>query len=784
MEWPKFSGRRGELAQDYLDEIDTNIILSQLGNEALENRVRLAKFKAGLQKKARTWYETEVSPDIRSDWLRLRKTFLEKFPGVVETDDLTPLTEATNFARIPGEPLTEYLKRADRLHSKIKDTTYQRVLASRMLAMMVDGEDGQRVKERVEDRLAQQGKIVIGDRGCQVLSRDCSYSDVRDALAACLHSFGQSVPDEDDDSDEEDTQGARRERKWLDVIEKLGLTVTTLIDKSSAAASRTESRRDWEPDRARQSGQSGKPFYCDNCGGTGHGIWKCPKPEASDEERSRNRRARLERERLEKEKDKEKEKEVPQQQAKLVSAEPWYRRDTPEVKAILGEMEELASQAEEKQAVAALPGDDDVVMEEAPPSKLPDLRARPVKNPRKRRAEERLDSDNDYLKRMRDLPESELDKIIADLKKQLEEASKHAETEDKDTSSDNPDRYKKSTNDIGTGQAPQKQEHVAVSSETRNRIRAMSKYNVKPIDIGRILAETRWEVSLLQLLDAAPRLRADLNKMMSTDANLAKGRRKKIVVGAHINVDEESGDDASDISEDVALPAEASVRALSGPVWKSQALSQRDIPDLSVGYVAGYVNQVFSSRLMIDSGSTIDCISPQFAMKVAGPAGVRFMSTPCHVSLADDSKGHIDKFVIPAIVVGGVLCYSTAFLFGDACNYDMILSQVWLHRVQAVQDWARNTITVSGSDGYSEIVPVLKATSPPPPRIVEIEEEHDSSDSLSTLSDDSDGESEAESVTSAESLDQTDLAVQKLYKISEVTDLALKLHELSGKAKL
>ncbi|KAJ9158361.1 hypothetical protein NKR19_g3373 [Coniochaeta hoffmannii] len=247
----------------------------------------------------------------------------------------------------------------------------------------------------------------------------------------------------------------------------------------------------------------------------------------------------------------------------------------------------------------------------------------------------------------------------------------------------------------------------------RMRITALAQTGVDPLNIGTILKEVRLEVPLWQLLDIAPRARADLNRLLTTETHAAKGRKKK------------PKEQVAAISflgpVEVAKPLV--VDDIARMWYKDVALSLRDVGDTSVGYVSGFIDGMPSDRLMLDNGASIDCVSPGYVARRR--LSVRTMEEPWVISLAGDQLDSISKYVILDIVVGDILTVMTAFVYGSDKSFEVLLSQSWYKRVRAVQDWEKGTIVVKGRNGLCSEIPFRPASGERPFRVALASHEHD-----------------------------------------------------------
>ncbi|KAJ9130003.1 hypothetical protein NKR19_g10086 [Coniochaeta hoffmannii] len=259
----------------------------------------------------------------------------------------------------------------------------------------------------------------------------------------------------------------------------------------------------------------------------------------------------------------------------------------------------------------------------------------------------------------------------------------------------------------------QLQKKYQAHARTQSHIRALGQYGLDPMDIGAILKQVDLSVGWWQLMDASPRMRTQLQRLLSAESHASRGRKRPDKQPAEptegirnlIPVDDY---DDEDLQEDTGME----------PVYHDVALSLREIGGTSVGYVEGLVNGVHSARLMLDNGAGLDCISPDFVKRL--DVQIHELAHPYPVSLANDVHDTVSRYVFVNVVIGGVLTVMAAFLYGSDKSYDILLSTAWYKRVRAIQDWGDNTLTVRGRGDFQRTVKFHPAPGKPSARVTPI----------------------------------------------------------------
>lgn len=184
----------------------------------------------------------------------------------------------------------------------------------------------------------------------------------------------------------------------------------------------------------------------------------------------------------------------------------------------------------------------------------------------------------------------------------------------------------------------------------------MTENNIKPFDVGSELAKMTLNVNFMALLQAAPSIRADLNRLMGPAAKGNRGIQKPMT------------------------PAQANPHAGEGVIaFVDTALTPDEKAPVRVGFVDALVDGMSTNRAMLDNGSTMELISPQFMKQIGTKA--RQLAGPIAVKLANDGASEITHYAIIGVEVGAIFCCLIAYVLGDGHTFDILLSQSWYYRV-------------------------------------------------------------------------------------------------------
>lgn len=237
----------------------------------------------------------------------------------------------------------------------------------------------------------------------------------------------------------------------------------------------------------------------------------------------------------------------------------------------------------------------------------------------------------------------------------------------------------------------------------KSHIVGLARSGQNSFDIGGALADVHLNIGLLQLLDAAPRLRTELSKLVAAEKH---GSGKKT-----------TPDPMLKNLGFLTHPSHGVDQRGDTFVIRGRGIGRDEVGVVSSCHVRGY-GQVLSDRFMIDSSATLECVSPQFCEKMGVVPST--LEIPWKVTLANDSTDSLTKYVIINLVVGGASTAVVAFVYGNG-SFDVMLSNSWLMRVRAIQDWGTQTITIHTRDGSPETIPFTIIREPDCDRIVGIE---------------------------------------------------------------
>jgi hypothetical protein len=193
-------------------------------------------------------------------------------------------------------------------------------------------------------------------------------------------------------------------------------------------------------------------------------------------------------------------------------------------------------------------------------------------------------------------------------------------------------------------------------------IDGLRRYKQKAFDIGMALSKTDVTMSLMQFLNASPHARTQMGKMMSSELNKRKGVRKQ--PKATKNKPVVTLLDSLPANFEMGHVANISAAGSVTRRWKDVALTREETGhNNQLGYIDGYLAEHMTTRILIDSGANLDCISRDYVMKLC--LRRHTLDTPWPVSLADDSVNYITEFVVPLVVVGDILCVCFVVCLGQ-----------------------------------------------------------------------------------------------------------------------
>jgi len=690
---PSFSGRAGQSAADYIEDVETFALLSRVSDEAQLEQVRKTIFRTGLSAKAKRWYDSDLPRALKGSWENICTAFLTKFPEPCgEKADVVTISDIVNFERKVGEQLSAYIKRADKMRRKIGDNDMLlRILTDRLLSKMTDGEVDSDIKKRVEDRLVARDMLPAN---CRALKDDCTYSDVRDTIVGCIRSYGEDNSSDFSDTEEDEEEDANSIPKKVlrdltQALSSLAVQRTAEVNTSSNTAGRDKSRQTSSTNNYNGTSDS-KPrsfskMTCFNCGKTGHPSRECDQP--SNPEAQQKRWKEFEKNRAAREK----------VQSIISSMDPEHlqslidltdngiEKSEGNLNFMSGsggmspkQMETLNALNSEvdtytRSLMAAARSDKGKEKENTPSDNTTSGR---VVKPKTRilvrdKLHPKAAEEVDRRVRFEEVSDSEDDVMHEEAVRYPSSSPSTVDQEVRQSSLPPPPEASRSANYEAPPVQQQDKTPPALSLPLRKPMpmRGMVEQNHAEFDLGKFFSEVRVPISLLQLMAWSPRIRAESHRITQPAVKTKRGRK-----GNNANLQ-------------------------AHPLMSlSLALDAEDTPPPSVGYVEAKVNGTTTRRAMLDNGSTVDVISPQFASKLG--VEVRHAPQAWVVRLANDQRASLSKFVVLEVEVAGVMCVMFAFIFGASETYDLLLSQSWYYRVQAVQDWGTQKLLLKDRDGH------------------------------------------------------------------------------------
>lgn len=683
-----FSGRGRESAEDYLDSVRAAAIGSGAQDASEKETVKRATFREGLRGEALEWYHSEIDKDTKRNWTKLEEKFVDRFPESSDNSLQFALTrEVVDFARKDGEPLVEFLKRGEKLHRKISDVKLRNMLTSTLVARMPDGEVDLALKTRVEDILFTQGKLLPGRTG---VKEDCTFDHVLTLIKDCLSSYGKRLDhdelyaDEDGDRDQ-DSISMRALETIAKSMEKMGNHMASLSVRPQPA-------QQMDPNsyqRSRPNSGAPRGLMCFNCGERGHGAWECPQPR--DPEAIARRRNMFENNQAQNASRNQGNASAVVNQGELTQeafsslCNEIRDRDRHHLSQspIISQPQIVPMAAALKDGKVAKPQPKKVL------TRSPKGKQVAGREPQKTVRFDELPGRDEPG----DLSEPSFPEIVVgggdpgqdSRPSPTRPSSSRSDPDVEISQGPNIDAQSSLRDVVGKYDISEIRKFLrTVESERRKTeppqprsrplIRGMSDHNVQPFDVGSELAKMNLNVNFMALLQAAPSIRADLNRLMGPAAKNNRGQPHPVT------------------------PAQANPHAGENVVaFVDTALTPDEIPLVRVSFVDALVDGVATNRAMLDNGSTMDLISPQFAKQIG--AKPRQLAAPLVVKLANDRASQVAQYVLVEVEVGGIFCCLMAYVLGDGHTFDILLSQSWYYRVRAIQDWGRGVITIYGRAG-------------------------------------------------------------------------------------
>ena len=654
---------------------------------------RVSLFTA-LRDDAKRWYQNDLDDDSRAEWDKLKAEFLEwgkkKCASIVAEGAI--INEIAQLRRRTGEPLADYIKRADKLRAHCP-RGLQQALARNFFTNMTDGEVDSTLKVRVQDRLTAENLI---DQYMQLVD-GCQYEDIRRTVLSCSSDFGKTnelfealgVDDEDDDGF--DKQCKLMSRAMAEVF-KAHQAPNNVYNPGSFS-------RESPKERERPVTTPGPGYTCWNCGGKGHAMRSCPQPRKTDAEIAQIKAADLT----------AKAANASRQANAMIAANPGLNPSQMSSNLVMG-----------------LAAYDHVAIATKHDKSLTT------------RAKKTLDLglDCDVQKRAQDEigsagptgPQTKRPKIV--LKKQ--DKQHDDPTGDEDTTpavrapapaeragippapsgAGKPWSPKIPVDPDGMGGSPQAEtrnapedveEHgeadsalfkeflkwkreqdkvkVGVKEPTRRRqppqpIKAIVEAGDQRFSLAKQLKKFDVDIDLAQLLDCSPRMRTEFMRLLQK-------KDKDRLDREHIQA---------------AAAFAFSKVTLNGGEHRGDAISVLELSTPHLGFVQGFVCGAHTERLLVDGGSNMELINPEFAYQ--NGMSVRALPRPMSCRVADDHFSLIDKYVLIHVLVGGIRSLVAAWLCGQGASYDVLLGKTWLNCHRAVENHGEKTLLIHATNGY------------------------------------------------------------------------------------
>lgn len=184
-------------------------------------------------------------------------------------------------------------------------------------------------------------------------------------------------------------------------------------------------------------------------------------------------------------------------------------------------------------------------------------------------------------------------------------------------------------------------------------------------------------MTMWQLLDRSPQIRAQLARAMASSKPSKRGRK---------------------IAAVVPMPRPPRIETLAYEDLDS---------DVVCLYIEVWIGDYAISKTLVDSGSVVELINrnvvDQLKLKVYD------MPETWTLQLADDGYTTVSQYVWAPVNVKGVETIVKAYILGDGLVYDLLLSKRWMHRVRAIEDHGNSTLTIEGRDSIRREVSGIEA---------------------------------------------------------------------------
>lgn len=221
-------------------------------------------------------------------------------------------------------------------------------------------------------------------------------------------------------------------------------------------------------------------------------------------------------------------------------------------------------------------------------------------------------------------------------------------------------------------------------------IRAFAGRPEKRFNLSDTMKEIYPRISLEQLLDRSPVLRRQMARLCGLDS-ARRGRS-----------DKKKGSKKRAQSMHTSSVALMAVRDRAQPeTMKSQ-----------LGYIQADTHNTHIRRCLVDDGSLVELITRDTAERMG--VAMRTAKPPLTLTMADGSQTILPHYVLFPLIVGKIASLVRAYVTADCPSYDLLLSRNWLLRHAAVNNYAKNTLTLTGVGGHSVTIRVEARVKPLP----------------------------------------------------------------------
>ena len=183
-------------------------------------------------------------------------------------------------------------------------------------------------------------------------------------------------------------------------------------------------------------------------------------------------------------------------------------------------------------------------------------------------------------------------------------------------------------------------------------------------------------MSLWQLLDRSPQVRAQLARAMASSRPSKRGKKAPITMASQI-----------------------SYVGATAPAILTEAHDEEEVVCL---YIDAWIKDHHVPRTLVDTGAVVELINPKLVEILN--LEVHQMDEEWKLQMADDGLVSINEYVWVAVNVKGIVALIKAYILGQGDIYDILLSKRWMHRVLAVEDHGKQTLHITGKDGVKRTI--------------------------------------------------------------------------------